>query len=511
MLKSKNCKEFFCNRSAKHCTRRGRERRAQARHRAVGWQLHQESLESRIALSINSYTTQGGLDLYTGEYRAGTFDGAVVIASDHADNVYLQQVATISDPARGNPTSQDLLVANNSSFLDYNVIDGVDTITSGLVNYRHIFVTNGTEHEDGVAAALRPDFYYGGPDKNNDRPFTTRFLISAEEVGWEIVPGAGPEHTGAGGTISYVQSDGVTTSWNWFAPNEQGPVQTYSFLQFTPTTEPATAPFPVGPNWTWKPEYIRPLEATWNSMWEGSVTDNQQAWLDVTWTDITDPYDITDAHAQPELKMNLRGGPLDFGPAPDFAPFRPIQFGTTPTLDDNNTTLGTFYPAEGFSTWQAFDNSVIPSLDDPPGFSFATLQFALPGAFASTADGALNERSLGVIPATLSGPAGSINIKWSDGITYPLSGFEVTGDIGRKVGFRSDSRGILRFDTVIVGRFTDSMAFIQTGGMGVISVSGLVRTSGIITLTFLVGCLRRWQAGRAGAELPVGWLLAVTM
>ena len=78
MLKSKNCKEFFCNRSAKHCTRRRRERRAQARHRAVGWQLHQESLESRIALSINSYTTQGGLDLYTGEYRAGTFDGAVV-------------------------------------------------------------------------------------------------------------------------------------------------------------------------------------------------------------------------------------------------------------------------------------------------------------------------------------------------------------------------------------------------------------------------------------------------
>ena len=46
MLKSKNCKEFFCNRSAKHCTRRRRERRAQARHRAVGWQLHQESLES---------------------------------------------------------------------------------------------------------------------------------------------------------------------------------------------------------------------------------------------------------------------------------------------------------------------------------------------------------------------------------------------------------------------------------------------------------------------------------
>lgn len=470
MFKSKNCKEFFCNRSAKHCTRRRRERRAQARHRAVGWQLHQESLESRIALSINSYTTQGGEDLYTGEYRAGTFDGAVVIASDRADNVYLQQVATISDPARGNPTSQDLLVANNSSFLDYKVIDGVDTTTNGFVNYRHIFVTNGTEREEGVADVLRPDFYYGGPDKNGDRPFTTRFLINTESVGW-ITTILGDVYVGAGGTISYTQTDGVVTSWMWFASSSLGAVDTYAGLQFTPTNTPGTPPFPAGASWISKPEYIQPNDATWNSMYPGSPTDNQQAWLDVTWSDITDPY------AAPALVMNLE------------SPGAAIVLGTPPDLDGNNDPLGTFFPAQGFGTWQAFDNSVIPSMDDPPSFSFATLKFALPGAFASTADGTINERSLGVIPATLSGPAGSINITWSDGIPYPLSGFEVTGDIGRKVGFRSDSRGILRFDTAVAGRFTDSMAFIVTGGMGVISVSGLVQPSGIITLTF-----RRWDA-----------------
>ena len=33
---------------------------------------------------------------------------------------------------------------------------------------------------------------------------------------------------------------------------------------------------------------------------------------------------------------------------------------------------------------------------------------------------------------------------------------------------------------------------------------------GVVTLVFLVGCLLRWRTGRAGVELPVRWLLAVT-
>lgn len=474
--------------------RRRRERRAQARHRAAGLQLHQESLESRIALSINSYTTQGGLDLYTGEYRAGTFDGAVVVASDHADDVYLQQVATISDPARGGPTSQDLIVANNSSFLDYRVIDGVDSTTNGLANYRHIFVTNGTEREDGVADVLRPDFYYGGPKKNGDAYFTTRFLLNAEEVGW-VSGFIGDTYVGAGGTISYEQADGVVTSWMWFASNQAGAVDSFGpgGVQFIPTSPVGTAQFPgfgTAPGWVMKPEYIRPVDGkgTWESMYPGAPgsVDNQQAWLNVAWSGITDP------NNRPSLVMNLI---RNVSSPPDFA------LGTPPDLDFNNDLDRIYYPAEGFGTWTTSSNSVITSLDNPPGFSFATLQFALPGAFASTADGALNERSLGVIPATLSGAAGSINIQWSDGITYPLSGFQANGDIGRKVGFRSDSRGILRFDTVVENRFTDSMAFIVTGGMGVIGVSGLVQSSGIITLTF-----RRWDSvtyvAGGGATLP---------
>jgi hypothetical protein len=455
--------------------RRRRARRAQARHRAAELQLHQESLESRVALSINSYTTQGGLDLYTGPYRGGNFDGAIVVASDHADDVFIQQVATVEDPARGGPTSQDLLVANNSSFLDYKVIDGADSTTNNLPNYRHLFVTNGTQREEGVADVLRPDFYYGGRDKNGQRPFTTRFLLSAEEVGWIMTPG-GPAYVGAGGTISYTQADGVVTSWYWFASTDYGVIDRFgaSGIQFVPTSTPGSFNFPNGPNWVMRPEYIQPVFGSWDSMFPGSSDDNQQAWLDVTWTDITDPY------RPPSLVMNLSDGPP--GPPPS------IIRATPPDLDGDNDPLETFYPAQGFRTWQTSSDSVITSLDNPPNFSFATLQFALPGAFASTADGAMNERSLGVIPATLSGAAGAISITWSDGIAYSLGGFQPSGDLGRKVGFRSDTTGTLRFDTIQEGRYTDSMAFIVTGGMGVISVNGSVKSSGIITLTF-----RRWD------------------
>ena len=125
MFKSKNFKEFFWNRSAKRCTRRSNR----------SGLFSGERLEQRLALTIDIFTNAAfGVG-------AAALPGAVTIVASSPDyDIYLQQVAT---------SPQDLIVANNSSFLGYQSVANIN-------QYRSIYITNGTI---GTTTDQPSDFY----------------------------------------------------------------------------------------------------------------------------------------------------------------------------------------------------------------------------------------------------------------------------------------------------------------------------------------------------------------
>ena len=147
-----------------------RRRRAAARQRQS---LHQESLEPRLALAITIGGYNPGTDYYGG---VTAVPGRVVIASDQADDVFVKQVASVS---------QDLLVADNSSFLGYKAVSGIDS-------YDSVFITNGTARSD---VGLVP---VGYPNSSPDRA-SSLFMLPGQQydtlsetltypaVGWHSV------------------------------------------------------------------------------------------------------------------------------------------------------------------------------------------------------------------------------------------------------------------------------------------------------------------------------------
>ncbi|MEI8072405.1 MAG: hypothetical protein WCI09_12610, partial [Planctomycetota bacterium] len=125
MFKSKNFKEFFWNRSAKRCTRRSNR----------SGLFSGERLEQRLALTIDIFTNAAS------GVGAAALPGAVTIVASSPDyDIYLQQVAT---------SPQDLIVANNSSFLGYQSVANIN-------QYRSIYITNGTI---GTTTDQPSDFY----------------------------------------------------------------------------------------------------------------------------------------------------------------------------------------------------------------------------------------------------------------------------------------------------------------------------------------------------------------
>jgi hypothetical protein len=145
------------------------ERQASGRH-SISTPL--ESLEPRLAMTVDVFTTGG--------------DWAV-ITSDRADDVYVQQLATVS---------QDLIVADNASFNSYQTIDNIDS-------YRTVYATNGTAVS---VSGIRPT---GIGDET-----TTRFVLARGSVSTSST---------ISGTISYAGS-----TWN-FTNNGAG-----STLTITP-------------------------------------------------------------------------------------------------------------------------------------------------------------------------------------------------------------------------------------------------------------------------------------
>ncbi|NQW48431.1 MAG: hypothetical protein HQ464_11795, partial [Planctomycetes bacterium] len=116
----------------------GKKGRASKRSAAV---VQSERLEQRLALTIG---------IYTGGTTGGGPTPWAVITSDNADNVYVQQVATVA---------QNLIVADNPSFNSYQTIPAIDALTT-------VYATNGTN----VSVA--------GVQSTERDPLRTTFLLS---------------------------------------------------------------------------------------------------------------------------------------------------------------------------------------------------------------------------------------------------------------------------------------------------------------------------------------------
>lgn len=197
-----------------------------SRLRHVGQPL--EKLEPRLALSV---TTIERDSLVERDFTLGTVGdqpGQLVVASDQGSDVYLQKI---------DMTPEELLVADNGSFLDYMAIENVD------VRFDEFIVTNGSEHvhEEAITA----DQWWLFPTKTNDNAVTpTDDPLSTENLTTtrlaldrpEIV--IGPHETLATvwprsifenptavfvagsdffGSVSYLQSDGTLTKWTYSA------------------------------------------------------------------------------------------------------------------------------------------------------------------------------------------------------------------------------------------------------------------------------------------------------
>jgi hypothetical protein len=223
----------------------GKRRKAAARQREA---LHQETLEPRLALAIAVVNYPRGVDQFTRE----AVPGRVVIASNQADDVFVKQVASVN---------QDLIVSNNSSFLEYQTVDNIEQ------DYDSVFITNGTRYEE---RGLLPD---GFPRSNATG--STVFALFQSDVRLDY---------SFKGTLSYTQSDGSQSEWqftNWNGSNYTNTLSIvsgpgYGGLGFgVDRGSPAFAPEVMRPGW------IRPLSAVFTN---GARAFESQALVTFDWS-----------------------------------------------------------------------------------------------------------------------------------------------------------------------------------------------------------------------------------
>ncbi|MDB4365465.1 hypothetical protein N9Z08_00915 [Pirellulales bacterium] len=187
-----------------------------------------EKLEQRLALSVTDVQRP---DIVEDQFGPDFIHpGQLVIASDAGSDVYLQQVDITPD---------ELLIADNGSFLDYMAIENSNTIFSEFI------VTNGSEHkyEEPIVA----DAWWLFPTKTNDtiaRPSedlastanltTTRLALNRPTISIgqyvnELLndpPGdRGYLSSDFFGEISYKQADGELTTWTYSAWDGSGNTQ----------------------------------------------------------------------------------------------------------------------------------------------------------------------------------------------------------------------------------------------------------------------------------------------
>jgi hypothetical protein len=260
----RSSRPFPCNRpsTSARSSRSTHQRHSSRRNR--GSRLCQETLEKRLALSVTISGYENAVDFYAnagrelddeGFYVAphspqNFVHGRAIIASDDGDDVFIRQVASLT---------QDLQVDDNASFLDYEIIDNIDG------NYQQIFVTNGTRRVE--TQPIRPDF-----DPTAFSPegtgYRTRFMLTREEL-----RESSPLDTIEGGSFQYVQDDFTVSTWTFGPDGGTG---------FPPllTGPGVSLPLPAG--------HIFPtgIVLSANPNTRGNVG---QSAVDITWSDIPTP------------------------------------------------------------------------------------------------------------------------------------------------------------------------------------------------------------------------------
>jgi hypothetical protein len=221
------------------------------RRRPAATPLRSEELERRLALAVSVFTQPtftetttssgsgggiggGGLGLAT--TTTTVYPGWVTIVTDNADDLYLQQVATVP---------QSLLWANNSSFLNEPAIANPSSgepyqagSVSGIDSFKTIYVTNGQARSD---AGVLPD---NAPMYSVSK-LTTRFRLDDGSLDAFGLGSQAEIH----GEVRYTQADGTATTWtftNWQGGGGGVSTPTESGSPAAPVTEIAR-PVSLGP------------------------------------------------------------------------------------------------------------------------------------------------------------------------------------------------------------------------------------------------------------------------
>jgi hypothetical protein len=309
-----------------------------ARERAS---LHQERLEPRLPMAVNVFGYPRGEDAFGTITRfddsfflhtARPVAGRVVIASDQADDVFVKQVASVS---------QDLLVGNNSSFLGYQTVDGID-------DYDSVFITNGTTRAD---VNLQPDNYPTSGVGN-----VSRFVLG-ENIDFE--------DPYVQGRLSYVQADGTKSTWEFTSWDGVGGSQFSSLRN-------GTVRIVSGPGYGGVP-----------GLWTGSP-NSPATRVEALPSGYVSPASITfDTRDDVE----------------EFASTITVAWATTPTQVPE---LSSDYTTEFGDSFRPLSSGLlVPGYGQ--GGSAVTLPFTLPGARTGISDAVSAGRALGIIPATLRG------------------------------------------------------------------------------------------------------------
>ena len=416
---------FFRRRTtgeSSHPTRRSqaassRKRRRMLERRSGGQSLHQEKLENRLALAISIADVPGFVNIAFRSASTSEFvHGYAVIASDQADDVYVKQVSTVS---------QDLLVADNSSFLNYQHIDGIDADINAFGQaYRDVYVTNGSR--------VTPT--------NPLTPVTTASTTTTFKLGiqdfWSSYA--------ATGSITYTQSDGAVSVWQFANYSSPDALSNFSFrgvpdLAFGSSTDFTflTGPgYPAGQAAAVSPGWVRPVAISYADGQNLVLLGNDigQATITIEWS-----------------------GPVDPTSPPALA-FRAVTF--------DGDTNGGVYSASSLLPLISATNTVSFALPDPWNLDSLGV---IPGAFAGSLTlGVAGRTGLVAVPVQAQ-PDGRLMFNQTvrgtsaSGYNDIVSGWTDIGVIQTDAGGVSGEklvRGIVRGNTLTL---TFSEGFVLTG------------------------------------------------
>lgn len=164
-------------------------------------ELQAEALEKRALMAIDVFARQAG---------GAIADGWATIISGGGDDIYAQQVAT---------ALPSLLVANNSSFLNSQSVDNINTV-------KDVLVTNGTvvrvtdQESDNYPWMPAPAI----PGQPSDRSF---FVLphAADDIDNDNNPVSGEIRNGVGGIWKFIAPAGRGNVWNFVDTNSPKYVQ----------------------------------------------------------------------------------------------------------------------------------------------------------------------------------------------------------------------------------------------------------------------------------------------